>query len=100
MKPKWRDALYAAASRGKRFDHGDDCVFFRNGKVKCKCGAGPANDALDEIAAELKNGIPVDPKRLEGPLPKSVIKNMLAMAERGYRGPFSLKTGRPVRLAD
>lgn len=61
MKEKWEEAIFEAASAGKRFDHDDDCQvrYTSNGWKGCKCAAGPANTALNEIVVELKVGIPL-----------------------------------------
>lgn len=59
MKPNWETALFGAAANGKRFDHDEDCPGVTSGHCLGRCGAGPANKALDEIAQELRVGIPV-----------------------------------------
>lgn len=63
MKQKWFDAFCEAAAAGRRFDHADNCR--GSSKVSlCRCAAGPANRALDEIAKGLKVGIPLDGENL------------------------------------
>lgn len=51
FKAAWSKAFINVALSDKRFDHDEDCIFFAD-RVECAkgCVAGPANDALNEIA--------------------------------------------------
>lgn len=57
FKDSWIEAFVGIAFSERRFDHEDDCRFFTD-HVKCVkgCLAGPANDALNEIAAAMNAG--------------------------------------------
>lgn len=61
MKEKWEEAIIEAAAASMRFDHKDECPvrYTANGWTGCKCAAGPANAALNEIVVQLQVGIPL-----------------------------------------
>lgn len=57
FKDNWIKALAGIAMSDQRFYHEDECVFFAD-HVECAegCLAGPANDALNEIAEAMNTG--------------------------------------------